>query len=36
MIEDFASITEGAPNTTAPLETTLFVAQQLERIAARA
>jgi xylose dehydrogenase (NAD/NADP) len=35
MIEDFALITEGAPNTTAPLSTTLFVAQQLERIATR-
>jgi hypothetical protein len=36
MIEDFALITAGAPNTTAPLATTLFVAQQLERIATRA
>ncbi len=35
MIEDFALITEGAANTTAPLEATLFVAQQLERIATR-
>lgn len=33
MIEDFYAITQGAPNERAPLAATLFVAEQIERIA---
>lgn len=33
MIEDFYAITQGAPNITAPISSTLFVADQLDKIA---
>lgn len=36
MIEDFNDITQGAPNATAPLDATLFVTKQIERITTHA